>query len=71
MPAPWQKIIEQDHWNLERHGVGNAMAQAYNHTILPLASHEDKITQVRWGIADFQHRFGHYPERDVAARSRG
>ena len=48
--------------NLEKYGVGNAMAQAYNHTILPLASLEDKITQVRWGIADFEFRFGHKPQ---------
>lgn len=40
---------------------GNAMAQAYNHTILPLATRRHKVTQVRWGIADFQHRFGRRP----------
>jgi len=56
------QIIDQDHWNLERNGVGNAMAQSYNHTILPLADRIDKITQVRWGVADFRHRFGHQPE---------
>jgi alpha-amylase/alpha-mannosidase (GH57 family) len=56
------KIIEQDRWNLERNGVGNAMAQSYHHTILPLATLQDKITQVRWGITDFRHRFGHQPE---------
>ena len=48
--------------NLEKYGVGNGMAQAYNHTILPLASLEDNITQVRWGIADFEFRFGHKPQ---------
>src|ERR687884_724015 len=36
----------------------NAMAQAYNHMILPLASERDVRTQVRWGLADFRHRFG-------------
>lgn len=56
-----ERIIEQDRWNLERNGMGNAMAQPYHHTILPLASTEDKITQIRWGLADFQHRFGHSP----------
>ncbi len=55
------KIVDQDYWNLERHGVGNAMAQSYHHTILPLASAVDKTTQVRWGVADFRHRFGHQP----------
>jgi len=37
------------------------MAQAYNHTIMPLASHQDKITQIIWGIADYSHRYGHEP----------
>ncbi len=60
-PRTVQKIVDQDRWNFERHGVGNAIAQSYNHTILPLASREDKITQVRWGIADFENRFGHTP----------
>ncbi|MCE9572726.1 MAG: DUF3536 domain-containing protein [Deltaproteobacteria bacterium] len=43
-------------------GHGSAMAQAYNHLILPLASERDRVTQVRWGIADFRHRFGRAPE---------
>ena len=60
-PLTMSKIIEQDRWNMEVHGVGNAMAQAYNHTIMPLASRQDKITQVRWGIADFHKRYGHQP----------
>ncbi len=55
-------IVEQERRNLEKYGVGNGMAQAYNHTILPLASLQDKITQVRWGMADFEFRFGHEPQ---------
>jgi hypothetical protein len=47
---------------LERFGAGNAMAQAYNHTILPLASYHDKVTQAAWGIAEFEHRFGRKPQ---------
>jgi hypothetical protein len=43
-------------------GHGSAMAQAYNHMIMPLASARDRATQVRWGIADFVHRFGRAPE---------
>lgn len=43
-------------------GHGNALAQAYHHTILPLASRREKITEVRWGIADFRARFGRDPE---------
>ena len=52
-------------------GHGSAMAQAYNHVILPLANQRDKVTQVRWGIADFEHRFGRRTRGDVAARDRG
>jgi hypothetical protein len=43
-------------------GHGSAMAQAYNHMILPLANRRDKVTQVRWGLADFRHRYGRDPE---------
>jgi hypothetical protein len=42
--------------------VGNAIAQPYHHTILPLASLRDKVTQVSWGIADFEYRFGRKPQ---------
>jgi alpha-amylase/alpha-mannosidase (GH57 family) len=42
--------------------TGNAMAQPYHHTILPLASRQDKETQIRWGILDYIHTFGHQPE---------
>src|SRR5215210_1471717 len=57
-PAVYELIIKADRLNLERHGVGNAIAQVYNHTILPLANYRDKITQIEWGLADFRHRFG-------------
>jgi alpha-amylase/alpha-mannosidase (GH57 family) len=43
-------------------GHGSAIAQAYNHMIMPLANRRDKITQVAWGIRDFKHRFGRFPE---------
>src|ERR1051325_2555112 len=43
-------------------GHGSAIAQAYNHMILPLANERDKRTQVRWGIVDFERRFGRKPE---------
>ena len=45
-----------------RNGHGNALAQAYNHAILPLCNERDRRTQVRWGLADFRHRFGREPE---------
>ena len=60
-PVTYQKIVAQDRANVRRYGVGNAIAQAYNHTILPLASHRDRVTQVIWGIEDFRHRFGRIP----------
>jgi alpha-amylase/alpha-mannosidase (GH57 family) len=60
-PQTYGAIIRQDQENIKQHGVGNAMAQSYNHTILPLANRNDKITQIRWGISDFIHRFGHRP----------
>ena len=43
-------------------GHSSAMAQVYNHIILPLASRRDRITQIRWGIADYQHHYGAAPE---------
>lgn len=43
-------------------GHGSAIAQVYNHMIMPLADRRDKQTQVRWGIADFESRFGRHPE---------
>ena len=61
-PDTCDQVMQQDRVNLRFHGVGNAMAQGYNHTILPLATPLDKVTQVRWGIEDFKHRFGHAPQ---------
>ncbi len=61
-PQAVAMLIEADRQNVARHGVGNAIAQPYNHTILPLATHEDKITQIAWGIADFKQRFGRAPQ---------
>lgn len=62
-PTTYHAILEADRksWN-KFSGHGNALAQAYNHTILPLANERDKVTQVRWGIADFEYRFGRKPE---------
>lgn len=56
-----KQIVEQERVNFEKYGVGNGMAQSYNHTILALANYQDKVTQVRWGIEDFVFRFGHRP----------
>jgi len=43
-------------------GHGSAIAQSYNHMIMPLANKRDKRTQIRWGIYDFDFRFGRKPE---------
>ncbi|MDY6881589.1 MAG: DUF3536 domain-containing protein [Desulfatiglans sp.] len=61
MTHPWiyQQILNAHHASRKRfEGHGNAMAQVYNHMIMPLASKRDKITQIRWGLADFKYRFG-------------
>jgi alpha-amylase/alpha-mannosidase (GH57 family) len=59
----YEQILEADRLSLAaRNGHGNAIAQCYNHAIMPLASERDKLTQVRWGMADFQFRFGRKPE---------
>src|SRR5262245_24006533 len=62
-PDVHNAILEADRASLERFsGHGSAMAQVYNHVIMPLASPRDRATQVRWGIADFKHRFRRQPE---------
>jgi alpha-amylase/alpha-mannosidase (GH57 family) len=62
-PEVLQGIVEGDRLSRERRrGHGNALAQVYNHVIMPLASERDKRTQVAWGIADFRRRFGREPE---------
>jgi alpha-amylase/alpha-mannosidase (GH57 family) len=62
-PEVHQGIIEADLLSqMRRKGHGNALAQVFNHVIMPLASRHDKVTQVAWGIADFRHRFGRHPE---------
>jgi alpha-amylase/alpha-mannosidase (GH57 family) len=59
----YARIIAADAESASRNnGHGNAIAQAYNHTNLPLSNARDRRTQVRWGRADFRHRFGREPE---------
>jgi alpha-amylase/alpha-mannosidase (GH57 family) len=57
-PETHMRIIEADQKSMDRTGHGNAIAQAYHHSILPLASERDIRTEIRWGLADFRHRFG-------------
>jgi alpha-amylase/alpha-mannosidase (GH57 family) len=61
-PRVYQKVIEGDREGLKRFGHGNAIAQAYNHVIMPLANERDKETEVLWGIADFEKRFHRKPD---------
>ena len=62
-PFVYEAILEGDRLSQQSYsGHGSALAQAYNHMIMPLANHRDRVTQVRWGIKDFEHRFGRRPE---------
>ncbi len=62
-PAVYERILQADVESRQRYGgQGAAMAQAYNHMILPLADERDRRTQVRWGCRDFEHCFGRRPE---------
>ncbi len=62
-PSVYRAILSAARESRERFGGhGSALAQAYNHVILPLASDADKRLQVLWGLRDFEHRFGRKPE---------
>jgi alpha-amylase/alpha-mannosidase (GH57 family) len=63
VPEGYQRILEGDRESRKRFsGHGGALAQAYNHIILPLANARDKRTQILWGIRDFRVRFEREPE---------
>ncbi|MCL5960968.1 MAG: DUF3536 domain-containing protein [Chloroflexi bacterium] len=61
-PRTYSLMLAADRHNVERFGSGNALAQSYNHTILPLATTREKRIQIAWGIADFKYRFQRAPE---------
>ena len=61
-PRSYEGMLRADRRSARRFGHGNALAMPYHHIILPLATRRDKATEVRWGIADFQRRFGRSPE---------
>jgi alpha-amylase/alpha-mannosidase (GH57 family) len=62
-PGVYRAVIEADRESRQNFsGHGSALAQAYNHLIMPLANRRDKYSQVLWGIRDFEHRFGRSPE---------
>jgi alpha-amylase/alpha-mannosidase (GH57 family) len=62
-PKTYARILEADRASvLSRGGHGNAIAQGYHHSILPLCNERDRRTEIRWGIADFRRRFRREPE---------
>jgi alpha-amylase/alpha-mannosidase (GH57 family) len=60
-PETYEFIRSADREAARRWGHGSAIAQAYGHAILPLLTARDRLTQVHWGIRDFEHRFGRRP----------
>lgn len=62
-PEVYEAIVEADRISAESFGGhGSALAQVYNHMIMPLADRRDKLTQIKWGIRDFRSHFGRLPE---------
>src|SRR4051812_31016053 len=62
-PKTYEALLDADRASRGKFaGHGSAIAQAYNHMILPLANGRDRLTQIKWGIRDFEHRFGRVPE---------
>jgi alpha-amylase/alpha-mannosidase (GH57 family) len=62
-PRTYRMILDGESRSRQRNRVhSSAMAQVYNHMILPLANARDRVTQIRWGIADYENSFGAPPE---------
>src|SRR5207253_930874 len=62
-PGTYAAELAADRRSVAAHaGHGGAIAMPYHHLILPLTPRRDKVTEVRWGIADFRRRFGREPE---------
>ena len=62
-PRTYRMILDGERRSRRNYGGhSSAMAQVYNHIIMPLASRRDRITQIRWGIADYKHHYGTMPE---------
>ena len=62
-PSTYRMILDGEHRSRKNFkGHSSAMAQVYNHVIMPLANRRDRITQIRWGIADYRSHYGIAPE---------
>ena len=61
-PATYAAVLDADRLSRTRLGHGNAIAMPAHHPILPLSNSRDRQTEIRWGIADFERRFGRKPE---------
>ncbi len=62
-PSTYRRVRQADDQSRKQFsGHGSAVAQSYNHMIMPLANARDQQTQIRWGIADFRFRFNRDPE---------
>jgi alpha-amylase/alpha-mannosidase (GH57 family) len=62
-PRTYRMILDGERRSRKSfNGHSSAMAQVYNHVIMPLADERDKITQIRWGIADYESHYGAVPE---------
>lgn len=62
-PRTYRMILEGERRSRKAFfGHSSAMAQVYNHMILPLANRRDRITQIRWGITDYKNHYGYMPE---------
>ena len=58
-----ERILEADRLSrADQNGHGNAIAQVYNHAIMPLGTRRDRQTQIAWGLRDFRSRFGREAE---------
>jgi alpha-amylase/alpha-mannosidase (GH57 family) len=62
-PRTYRMILDGEQASRKHYGGhSSALAQVYNHIIMPLASPRDRLTQIRWGIADYEFHFGRKPE---------
>src|ERR1019366_10250947 len=63
LPISYRMILDGERRSRKNFkGHSSAMAQVYNHVIMPLANRADRITQIRWGIADYESHYGVAPE---------